>query len=591
MFITKRRCKQMDLNKRQLQILVVLRNKNHWITSEELAEALGTNKKTIQTEIKNMLAIYEKKIIIQSNKRSGYFLESIESETKQQIIQEVTKHKIYSSMDFRASTIVTYLLFQKGYVSMQKIADIFFLSKTAVSLQIKTILRWIERNPKLELEVSSTKGLKIIAEENSKRIFLSLVGTETVIQHARLPQQISTIFSNIMSTVQKTLKEVLISYNYIVSGEDFIRFSRYLVLTILRREELLEKTNRYTLFIPMVETLTKKLSSELPYSFSNQEKQAIENRLLELNYLMINDEKNKEIEKNLRAFEQTIIRFLDLPVSLLFHETEFLLTHIKQMKTRMDAGHNTMNHFVQKIISRYPLEIYLIRRFFPIHFQLRPNLAESAYFVLYLAEALNPFRKQGEILIVSNHPISILNTLKKQIQQSMNMWIKECRIEPVYLFKNQSNKITEYDAILTTEQELIFEWDDLIYLPSVLDEFESWEIYQILREKLTIVEEKKKTKLLDHYYKEENQIKIHKKIDSIQQLISPSSDLVMLPLNAETLLCCLIKSQVETKITEYQLEIPLIHQQRKIKRVFFVSFDYKRNDILVFFQAVSDLLG
>ena len=47
----------MDLNKRQLQILVVLRNKNHWITSEELAEALGTNKKTIQTEIKNMLAI------------------------------------------------------------------------------------------------------------------------------------------------------------------------------------------------------------------------------------------------------------------------------------------------------------------------------------------------------------------------------------------------------------------------------------------------------------------------------------------------------------------------------------------------------
>lgn len=581
----------MDLNKRQLQILVVLRNKNHWITSEELAEALGTNKKTIQTEIKNMLAIYEKKIIIQSNKRSGYFLESIESETKQQIIQEVTKHKIYSSMDFRASTIVTYLLFQKGYVSMQKIADIFFLSKTAVSLQIKTILRWIERNPKLELEVSSTKGLKIIAEENSKRIFLSLVGTETVIQHARFPQQISTFFSNIMPTVQKTLKEVLISYNYIVSGEDFIRFSRYLVLTILRREELLEKTNRYTLFIPMVETLTKKLSSELPYSFSNQEKQAIENRLLELNYLMINDEKNKEIEKNLRAFEQTIIRFLDLPVSLLFHETEFLLTHIKQMKTRMDAGHNTMNHFVQKIISRYPLEIYLIRRFFPIHFQLRPNLAESAYFVLYLAEALNPFRKQGEILIVSNQPISILNTLKKQIQQSMNMWIKECRIEPVYLFKNQSNKITEYDAILTTEQELIFEWDDLIYLPSVLDEFESWEIYQILREKLTIVEEKKKTKLLDHYYKEENQIKIHKKIDSIQQLISPSSDLVMLPLNAETLLCCLIKSQVETKITEYQLEIPLIHQQRKIKRVFFVSFDYKRNDILVFFQAVSDLLG
>ena len=51
---------------------------------------------------------------------------------------------------------------------MQKIADIFFLSKTAVSLQIKTILRWIERNPKLELEVSSTKGLKSLLKKIQK---------------------------------------------------------------------------------------------------------------------------------------------------------------------------------------------------------------------------------------------------------------------------------------------------------------------------------------------------------------------------------------------------------------------------------------
>ena len=143
-------------------------------------------------------------------------------------------------MDFRASTIVTYLLFQKGYVSMQKIADIFFLSKTAVSLQIKTILRWIERNPKLELEVSSTKGLKSLLKKIQKEfsyLLLNRNGDPT----RKVASTNQYNFSNIMPTVQKTLKEVLISYNYIVSGEDFIRFSRYLVLTILRREELLEK--------------------------------------------------------------------------------------------------------------------------------------------------------------------------------------------------------------------------------------------------------------------------------------------------------------------------------------------------------------
>ncbi|OSP64266.1 hypothetical protein EFM1CSP_18895 [Enterococcus faecium] len=66
-------------------------------------------------------------------------------------------------MDFRASTIVTYLLFQKGYVSMQKDSRHFsFLSKKQpYHLQNKKrFLRWIERNPKLELEVSSTKRTK-----------------------------------------------------------------------------------------------------------------------------------------------------------------------------------------------------------------------------------------------------------------------------------------------------------------------------------------------------------------------------------------------------------------------------------------------
>ena len=99
-----------------------------------------------------------------------------------------------------------------------------------------------------------------------------------MIQHARLPQQISTIFSNIMPTVQKTLKEVLISYNYIVSGEDFIRFSRYLVLTILRREELLENKQVYIIYSDGRDP-HKKLSSELPYSFSNQE-----NKQLKIDY-------------------------------------------------------------------------------------------------------------------------------------------------------------------------------------------------------------------------------------------------------------------------------------------------------------------
>jgi len=65
-------------------------------------------------------------------------------------------------MNARASSIVIYLMFQKDYVSLQQLADLYFLSKTAVALELKTIERWVERNENIELEISTSKGLKLL---------------------------------------------------------------------------------------------------------------------------------------------------------------------------------------------------------------------------------------------------------------------------------------------------------------------------------------------------------------------------------------------------------------------------------------------
>ncbi|MBV7389699.1 MULTISPECIES: helix-turn-helix domain-containing protein [Enterococcus] len=580
----------MDLTKRQLELLVYLANINTWLTSEKLAEHIHTNKKTVQSEIKNMLELYPDDIEIESNKRNGYHLLFLAPELQTQIVAEVKKHKMYSSMNFRASTIIIYLIFQEDYVSMQHLADLFFLSKTAISNEIKTIQRWIERNVHLDLEISSHKGLKIHSSENMRRIFASMVGTESVLIESKLPEAFIMEVLEKISVIQNFMQTALIEANYIVSGEDFLRYARYVSLTVVRgkNQKKLELLEQNDLLVSVIDKLTLFLDKTFDYSLDDNEQTALGNRLLELNYLHLNEGDNLVLKQKLRKFETALIDYLKLPTEQLFKNPDALLVHIQQMATRMAAGHNVLNHFAQKTLSNYPLETYLVRRFFPLYFDLRPNLAELSYLVLYLAEALENYRSEGNLLIVSNQPLSILNALKRSIENSLQRKIRQVQIEPVYVFEAKKEQ-HDYSVLLTTEQEIVFENPGFSFIPSVLSEAElnelSTELYHVISER----EEINKKNFLSKYYGAESQVDITKKIDNIHQLLPNSSELVLVPITSKILFACEIKESGMSQIREYHLKEPIIYQQRKISTLIHISY-VKNPKILADFSAISEIL-
>lgn len=580
----------MDLTKRQLELLVYLANTNTWLTSEKLAEHIQTNKKTVQSEIKNMLEFYPNDIEIESNKRNGYHLLFLSPELQTQIVTEVKKHKIYSSMNFRASTIIIYLMFQEDYVSMQHLADLFFLSKTAISNEIKTIQRWIERNVHLDLEISSHKGLKIHGSENMRRIFASMVGTESVLIESKLPEKFISDVLEKIPVIQVFLRTALIEANYIVSGEDFLRYARYVSLTIVRgrNQKELELLEQNDLFVSVVEKLTLFLAETFDYSLDKNEQTALADRLLELNYLHVNEGDNLVLKQKLRKFETALIDYLKLPTEQIFKNPEALLVHIQQMAARMAAGHNVLNHFAQKTLSNYPLETYLVRRFFPLYFDLRPNLAELSYLVLYLAEALENYRSEGSLLIVSNQPFSILYALKRSLENSLQRKIRQVKIEPVYVFEAKKEK-AHYSVLLTTEQEIIFENPGFSFIPSVLSEVELNELSTDLYHTISGQEELNKKNFLAKYYGAESQINITKKIDNIYQLLPNSSELVLVPITSKILFACEVKEIGTTQIREYHLKEPIVYQQRKISTLIHISY-VKNAKMLTDFSAISEIL-
>lgn len=582
----------MEVSKRQIQILVQLVNEHDWITSEKIALTIGTNRKTVQVEIKSLTDLFGDLMTLKTNKRTGYLLESLAPELQLLIINEVSKHEIYSSMNFRASTITVYLLFQDTFVSMQQLADVFYLSKTAISLEVKTILRWMERNSEIDLVVSGTEGLKLVATENMKRIFCSMIGTEGVIEAARIEEPIIAAFQALLPLAKVAVKEMLLAYDYIVSGEDYLRLCRYVALTIVRSRFGWQVTSSITadLLIPMVHFLEKELLAKTDYLLTKQEETTIGAYLLELNHLNSGAHSSEELIENLRQFEQKIIEVLRLPTTTLFPEPTFLVAHIQQMETRIKAGHNILNHFAQKTSQNFPLELYLVRRYFPLYFGIRPNLAESSYLALYLASALGPYRSRYHGLIVSNQPFSVINVLKKQLIEASSHKIVEIDVAPSYLFEARNQEQKAIDVFFSTEEEIIFKDPQFFYVNSVLDTQEVNELKEVLQNKLTKLELAKKQTLIERFYRSEQQLKLTKPIEKVTDLFPHSQELIIQPMGNEKLLGCILSPEVETKISRYHLAKDIIYQQRKIKEVLVVSCNQAEPDILLFFSSVAELL-
>ena len=127
--------------KQEMGILVTLIHRKDWVTGEELALLLGTSKKTVQQEIRKISQELNGECEIRSSQKKGYFLEYLSDRLRRKMISDLEKNENHYNMKGRTSVLALYLLFQQDYVTMDQLADTFFLSKSTVSSEIKSMKR------------------------------------------------------------------------------------------------------------------------------------------------------------------------------------------------------------------------------------------------------------------------------------------------------------------------------------------------------------------------------------------------------------------------------------------------------------------
>ncbi len=232
-----------ELTGRQIDILSFLLSRGDWVTSEELSEYLTLNKKTIQQEMKKILMILDDECQLEVQNRKGYFLKYLSDAARRVIVEKVRNHEMYYSMSVRSSMFLLYLAFQKDYVTMQGIADTFYFSKGAVALEIENVHRWAERCEGVILDISNQRGVRLIAREDRLRVFCSHFTTRQILKQAQLEEKIVDDYAAWYQIVEDVLKDVILRYHYVISGDELTRNTNLLPLVWSEQDTAIRRSD------------------------------------------------------------------------------------------------------------------------------------------------------------------------------------------------------------------------------------------------------------------------------------------------------------------------------------------------------------
>lgn len=380
---------------RQVHIIAYLRSTANWVNGALIASSVGVSNRTLQMEIKRINEQLSGKAHILSNNRLGYRLDDksgiVEIWLKEQEQKELNPYGNYG----RTKQVLMLLLFEKDYISIGEIADRLYISKSTINSNLAQVKRIIARTPRTILEVSNSRGIRICASENTKRI-MCMKMMENKVDYATILRRKE--FDNIYSYEDKLnhmIAPILTSYGQIITGEAYYGFIKYLAVSILRSnlgfiQELPEHTKKIH---QMVAEIAQWIEKELSYTLQDAEIQLIQSRIDELNLIQKKEFDNENVIHGIEAFEKEILNQTGYLIKIDQQLRNQLVDHIIRMQRRIISGHNNVGNHTKELILRYPLEFHLLKTCLSPVLDFEIPESELEYLILYMSLATDKLRK------------------------------------------------------------------------------------------------------------------------------------------------------------------------------------------------------
>lgn len=583
------------MNERQISILLYIYNKKDWVTSEELSSYFNLNKKTIQQEVKIIGELFSEETLINSSKHKGYKISRISTEVKEHLNKELYLKEGKNSLAHIGSKIIMLLLFYKDYVTMQELADSLYMSKTAISLEIDNVKRWIERYKGLRLEINRQKGIKIHGDELHKRVYCAIHVTPSNLKDIPFLESMRSEYLDYYTKVEKILVDSCLEVDYIITGEELRKSARFITISLIRSNlgYVRKSVNLESNGNPLTSIIVKRVHDSMDYQFNQVELRDVELFLNQSHTLTtVNKVNDDEITNRIKGFLLDVSELLHIDIDLQTVDITLLEDYISKKILREQYGNIVVNHYNEEIFIQHPLETYLVQQlmsdYFPIEYA-----KELSYFSLFLTSIFEANKKKS-ILLVSSQSVSTISYLKNFILNHFFYAVKNVIVMPPYQYEHMKPIENDYTVLLTTDQKIVINENDFFLIPPILDKNDKDNIEDYVKERLLNIKEEEKQGILNQFYTIENISPEDKRYEQIKTNLYDNKNTheIFQTFSKKNLYKCLISNSKDTKITVYNFKKPIIFEFKKISRV--IDVTYNRNDklnVLEFFETVSDIIS
>ena len=459
--------------RRRKDIFICLLNSDIGLSGKELAKIFNVSSRTIRSDIKflNEL-IKEYGISIDSSKQGGYFISEKQKNIGISLVKEVFNKeealtKVPNTPSERFAFILFKLTFARDFITMENFADMLFVSKTTIYLDVKGIIEFLDEFSNLSLEISPIRGLKLKGDERSKRLIISnVLKREKKNDKLMLSRSFYYAFTDEnldlnkeMLFLYETIINVLNKYGYILTDADVSLLVKDILVSIKR--------------IQMGFTISEEIGEDLDLTIAKAIKKEIEGYFnISLN--------NKELEYFQQSFNSKRLLNVTSKVCVLKEEGESivdeflegirnkfnidfrqntnfkrnLILHLNPMLERIKANYFEDNPFKNQIKTNYPFAFEISMIIVPIinkELNIVISEGEVSYIALHVAVALDKIYRKTNIAIICGSGLGTAQFVKSKIVSYYNERVNILGYFPVYKLNNiLKGEYGKVDLIIST---------------------------------------------------------------------------------------------------------------------------------------------